>query len=187
MSTIFNMGEQNFIVATCCNFAMTLYFTIRTIVRKHRGNDKRIDYGACDVAIYITDALFGTFGTYVVIWIRKELLLENIKNKRESENWKALLMMLKEAVVVCGRNSQILFANSALHDCIAREGKQLSRSADQLGSHDTISVISESLMSDVLLFISLIGRHLPPRLHHSHQDWTMSHRLRFLRLIDNHI
>ncbi|MDR3548119.1 MAG: hypothetical protein P4M11_07640, partial [Candidatus Pacebacteria bacterium] len=99
------LGEQNFLVAVAGNLALGSYFWLRVnfrnIIAVYAG---AVDYDVKDL-MYIVTMLYSTFGTYVVIWIRKELLLENIKNKRESENWKALLMMLKEAVVVCGRNS----------------------------------------------------------------------------------
>ncbi len=55
---------------------------------------------------------------YTIIRIRKELLLEIIKSRLDSENWKSLLMLLSDGVAVCG-NSQVLFANSALRGFIS--------------------------------------------------------------------
>jgi len=48
--------------------------------------------------------------TYAVMYIRKRIALENIKSKQESENWKSILMILNEAVIVCN-GSKIQFHN----------------------------------------------------------------------------
>lgn len=52
--------------------------------------------------------------TYITIWLRKKMVLEETKSKQESKNWKSLLMMLSDAVIVCDQN-KVLFFNPALH------------------------------------------------------------------------
>ncbi len=50
---------------------------------------------------------------YVTMWARKKVVLEEVKSHWESANWKSLLMMLSDAVIVCSQQKVVFFNPAA--------------------------------------------------------------------------
>ncbi len=108
-----------------------------------------VDYGTDAFFDYALTAAFSVFSSYITIRIRKLLLLESIKNKRESESWRSLLMLLSEGVVVCDRDSSVLFSNSAFRDFILR-ARRPNRSQDNCSSSSiNIGIVSDPTPAEV--------------------------------------
>lgn len=69
---------------------------------------------------YALSTLFGLMSGYIILWVRKRLMIDETVSRNESWKWRSLLKLLSEGVIVCTA-SEVLFSNDSLRAILETE------------------------------------------------------------------
>ncbi len=109
------MGESRIYLAVIFNLLAAVYLGVRVSLGKF--GPHLVAYGGSSYTDYLYAFFTNTTMTYFVIYQRKANLLEESRMKLQSRNWKEVLQLMTDSVVICDK-SGVMFKNSAMNSLL---------------------------------------------------------------------